>query len=55
LFGPDHGSHIDSTTGKVTHGGDSPEEMKVAHFWGFRRGRRAGKGTLGDAEDHGSI
>ncbi|MCU0610920.1 MAG: alkaline phosphatase family protein [Candidatus Eisenbacteria bacterium] len=55
VFTPDHGACIDPVTGRGTHGGDSPEEMDVAHLWGFRRGQRAGKGVSGDAEDQGSI
>lgn len=35
LFAPDHGAHIDPATGKGTHGGDSPADMDVAHFWKF--------------------
>jgi hypothetical protein len=37
-FTPDHGTHIDSVTGKGTHGTDSPEDMDVRHFWGINPG-----------------
>ena len=38
-FTPDHGTHIDQTTGKGTHGTDSPDDMEVRHFWGINRGQ----------------
>jgi len=34
-FAPDHGAHIDMTSGKGTHGEDIPEDMEVTHFCGF--------------------
>jgi predicted AlkP superfamily pyrophosphatase or phosphodiesterase len=34
-FLPDHGTHIDSESGKGSHGTDSPEDMEVRHFWGL--------------------
>jgi predicted AlkP superfamily pyrophosphatase or phosphodiesterase len=34
-FLPDHGTHVDPETGKGTHHTDSPEDMKVRHFWGI--------------------
>jgi hypothetical protein len=34
-FCPDHGTHIDPKSGKGSHGTDSPEDMKVRHFWGL--------------------
>jgi hypothetical protein len=34
-FCPDHGTHIDPKNGKGSHGTDSPEDMKVRHFWGL--------------------
>jgi predicted AlkP superfamily pyrophosphatase or phosphodiesterase len=39
VFAPDHGTHIDPTTGKGTHGTDSPDDMDVRHFWGISRGQ----------------
>jgi hypothetical protein len=36
-FAPDHGAHIDITSGKGTHGEDIPEDMEVTHFFGFGR------------------
>lgn len=39
VFAPDHGAKLDPATGRGTHGGDSPDEMDVAHFWAFRRAR----------------
>jgi predicted AlkP superfamily pyrophosphatase or phosphodiesterase len=33
-FLPDHGTHVDLETGKGTHHTDSPDDMKVRHFWG---------------------
>jgi len=35
-FLPDHGTHVDPATGRGGHGTDSPEDMEVRHFWGFR-------------------
>ena len=35
LCAPDHGAHTDPTTGKGTHGDNSPADMDVAHFWKF--------------------
>jgi len=32
----DHGTHIDATTGKGTHGDDIPADMVVEHFFGFQ-------------------
>lgn len=55
VFAPDHGAALDPATGKGTHGGDSPEEMDVAHFWRFRQGRKTGKKTSKGAEGEGSI
>lgn len=37
-FLPDHGTHLDSDTGKGTHGTDMPEDMDVRHFWGVYEG-----------------
>jgi hypothetical protein len=37
-FTPDHGTHIDSATGKGAHGTDSPEDMDIRHFWGVSKG-----------------
>jgi hypothetical protein len=37
-FTPDHGTHIDSKTGKGTHGTDAPEDVEVRHFWGIKAG-----------------
>jgi hypothetical protein len=54
-FTPDHGARLDPATGKGTHGGDTSEEMDVAHFWAFWRGRRSGIGSSKDAEACGSI
>ena len=34
-FLPDHGTHIDSVSGKGSHGTDSPEDLEVRHFWGI--------------------
>jgi hypothetical protein len=35
-FLPDHGTHIDSVSGKGSHGTDSPQDMQVRHFWGIK-------------------
>jgi predicted AlkP superfamily pyrophosphatase or phosphodiesterase len=35
LFAPDHGAHVDSQTGRGTHGDTIPDDMEVTHFWGF--------------------
>jgi hypothetical protein len=40
-FLPDHGTHIDPNTGKGSHGTDSPDDMKVRHFWGIYSGSSA--------------
>jgi hypothetical protein len=32
FFTPDHGGHVDTATGKGTHGLDIPEDMVVKHF-----------------------
>jgi hypothetical protein len=37
-FLPDHGAHLDSETGKGTHGLDVPEDMDVQHFFGLYLG-----------------
>jgi len=34
-FTPDHGAHLDSETGRGTHGLDIPEDMIVRSFWGI--------------------
>ena len=34
-FLPDHGTHVDTESGKGSHGTDSPEDMEVRHFWGI--------------------
>jgi len=31
----DHGTHVDATTGRGTHGEDIPADMLVEHFFGF--------------------
>ncbi len=38
LFAPDHGAHVDPTTGKGTHGLDIQDDMQVTHFFGFSKG-----------------
>jgi predicted AlkP superfamily pyrophosphatase or phosphodiesterase len=35
LFSPDHGAHIDSSTGKGDHGLDISDDMEVRSFWGI--------------------
>ena len=37
LFAPDHGAHIDPSTGKGDHGEDIPEDMDLFHFYGIWR------------------
>jgi len=37
-FCPDHGTHVDSTTGKGAHGTDATDDVDVRHFWGINRG-----------------
>ncbi|MBN1682733.1 hypothetical protein JW865_04180 [Candidatus Bathyarchaeota archaeon] len=39
VFAPDHGTHIDATTGKGSHGTDLPEDVEVNHFWGIFKGK----------------
>ena len=34
-FAPDHGAHIDSTTGRGDHGLDIPEDMNIFHCYGI--------------------
>ena len=36
-FTPDHGAHVNQTTGKGDHGEDIPEDMELTHFYGIRR------------------
>lgn len=38
FFTPDHGAHVDSATGRGTHGQGIPEDMFVRHFFGVRPG-----------------
>jgi hypothetical protein len=33
-FVADHGTHIDPSTGRGTHGSDMPDDLEVRHFWG---------------------
>jgi hypothetical protein len=40
IFAPDHGAHIDSVTGKGTHGENIPDDMEVTHFFGFGGSKR---------------
>lgn len=35
LFAPDHGAHIDSSSGRGTHGEDIPEDMDLVHYYGI--------------------
>ena len=42
-FLPDHGTHVDSVSGKGGHGTDSPEDMEVRHFWGIKPQVRTGR------------
>lgn len=37
-FAPDHGAHIDPSTGKGDHGLDIPEDMEVFHCYGILTG-----------------
>ena len=37
MFTPDHGAHIDPTSGKGMHGEDIPEDMLVNHFYACRQ------------------
>jgi Type I phosphodiesterase / nucleotide pyrophosphatase len=39
----DHGTHVDATTGKGTHGEDIPADMIVEHFFGFQPARSRAK------------
>lgn len=39
LFAPDHGTHIDPTTGKGTHGEAISEDLEVVHFFGFHQSK----------------
>lgn len=34
-FSPDHGSHVDPTSGKADHCWDIPHDMDLHHFFGF--------------------
>ncbi len=44
----DHGTHIDPTTGRGTHGDDIPADMLVDHFFGFQRaGEQPREGSRG--------
>jgi len=33
-FVADHGTHIDPSTGRGTHGSNMPDDLEVRHFWG---------------------
>ena len=37
-FTPDHGAHLDITTGRGAHGDDIPNDMELTHFFGLRAG-----------------
>lgn len=37
VFAPDHGAHIDKSSGLGTHGEDIPDDMLVYHCFGLRR------------------
>jgi hypothetical protein len=37
-FTPDHGAHIDPSTGKGDHGLDIPEDMNLFHCYGIFTG-----------------
>jgi hypothetical protein len=39
LFCPDHGGHIDTNTGRGTHGAACPEDLEVVHFFGLSPGQ----------------
>lgn len=41
LFAPDHGVHLDPTTGHGTHGSDQPEDLEVVHFYRFAASQRS--------------
>jgi len=38
-FTPDHGAHIDPSTGKGDHGLDIPEDMDIFHCYGVYTGK----------------
>jgi hypothetical protein len=38
VVAPDHGAHLDPSTGAGTHGLDIPEDMRVSHWYGIRPG-----------------
>ena len=38
VFAPDHGGHIDTETGKGSHGSDIPEDMDLKHYYGIYPG-----------------
>ncbi|KQC14652.1 MAG: hypothetical protein APR63_05320 [Desulfuromonas sp. SDB] len=35
IFAPDHGAHVDPSSGKGYHGLDIPEDMEVIHYYGI--------------------
>jgi hypothetical protein len=41
-FVSDHGTHIDSATGRGTHGSDLPADLEVTLFWGVARDKSLG-------------
>lgn len=38
VFAPDHGAHIDTESGKGSHGLDIPEDMELIHYYGIYSG-----------------
>lgn len=39
LFAPDHGAHLDPSTGRGTHGEAIFDDLEVVHFFGFHRSK----------------
>lgn len=40
VFAPDHGAHLDPSTGGGSHGTEMHEDLEVWHFYSFRPARR---------------
>ena len=38
VFAPDHGTHLDESTGRGTHGSDLSEDMDLCHYYGLAPG-----------------
>jgi hypothetical protein len=47
-FAPDHGAHINPSTGKGDHGLDIPEDMDIFHCYGIYPGGKKKMGPISE-------